>query len=310
MANKFQFKLLTGSDPNAQYAAIPVHDAYTFYLLNNGVGYLGDVPLFGGDAERFVVLDTAGTVTTEPDKVYVVTTDGVILNSGNAVPQGIYSTDSANTVTNTTYKTIAKYITDNAIKDMTGTGYTGDDDTVATTKAIVDYVNAQPLLKSKFFKSVTYIKVTQNDLDGLGVHNASIFPSGTHVDDIGMIFVLDSITTPDDDSDDVEVFINLHELINIYNVENSDSINMTATNDGEHGIKFKAELKVTTTENSIVVDSNGVSLNKSNASIDKTLDATASANKLVTEASMVAYIRSVLEDYVSYSEDDGSVVGP
>ena len=99
MANKFQFKLLTGSDPNAQYAAIPVHDAYTFYLLNNGVGYLGDVPLFGGDAERFVVLDTAGTVTTEPDKVYVITTDGVILNSGNAVPQGIYSTDSANTVT-------------------------------------------------------------------------------------------------------------------------------------------------------------------------------------------------------------------
>ena len=310
MANKFQFKLLTGSDPNAQYAAIPVHDAYTFYLLNNGVGYLGDVPLFGGDAERFIVLDTAGTVTTEPDKVYVVTTDGVILNSGNAVPQGIYSTDSANTVTNTTYKTIAKYITDNAIKDMTGSGYTGDDNTVATTKAIVDYVNAQPLLKSKFFKSVTYIKVTQNDLDGLGVHDASIFPSGTHVDDIGMIFVLDSITTPDDDSDDVEVFINLHELINIYDVENSDSINMTATNDGEHGIKFKAELKVNTTENSIVVDSNGVSLNKSNANIDKTLDATASADKLVTEASMVAYIRSVLEDYVSYSEDDGSVVGP
>ena len=193
---------------------------------------------------------------------------------------------------------------------MTGTGYTGDNDTVATTKAIVDYVNAQPLLKSKFFKSVTYIKVTQNDLDGLGVHDASIFPSDTHVDDIGMIFVLDSITTPDDDSDDVEVFINLHELINIYDVENSDSINMTATNDGEHGIKFKAELKVNTTENSIVVDSNGVSLNKSNASIDKTLDATASADKLVTEASMVAYIRSVLEDYVSYSEDDGSVVGP
>ena len=46
MANRFQFKLLTGSDPQAQYNAISTKDAYTFYLLKNGIGYLGTTKLF------------------------------------------------------------------------------------------------------------------------------------------------------------------------------------------------------------------------------------------------------------------------
>lgn len=46
MSNKFTFKLLTSADPKGQYAAIAAKDPMTFYLLNNGVGYLGDVKLF------------------------------------------------------------------------------------------------------------------------------------------------------------------------------------------------------------------------------------------------------------------------
>ena len=46
MPGRFQFKLLTGSDPAAQYASIATKDSKTFYLLNTGVGYLGSQKLF------------------------------------------------------------------------------------------------------------------------------------------------------------------------------------------------------------------------------------------------------------------------
>lgn len=48
MAEKFMFKLLTGENPDEQYAAINPHNGLTFYLLGNGKGYLGDLPLFDG----------------------------------------------------------------------------------------------------------------------------------------------------------------------------------------------------------------------------------------------------------------------
>lgn len=46
--NRFQFKLLTGTDPDSQYSAINPKDDMTFYLLGNGKGYFGSVPLFDG----------------------------------------------------------------------------------------------------------------------------------------------------------------------------------------------------------------------------------------------------------------------
>ena len=48
--SQFKFKLLTGADPDAQYTDVAVKDAYTFYLLKNGKGYLGELPLFGDAA--------------------------------------------------------------------------------------------------------------------------------------------------------------------------------------------------------------------------------------------------------------------
>ena len=71
MATKFKFKLLTGSDPQAQYDAITTKDNMTFYLLSTGIGYLGDTPLFGGGAQNTVVM-TSGTLTNpESGKLYV-----------------------------------------------------------------------------------------------------------------------------------------------------------------------------------------------------------------------------------------------
>lgn len=313
MANKFQFKLFTSSDPQAQYDAITTKDAYTFYLLGNGVGYLGDIPLFGGDAEKFNIVINAGALTLEAGKLYVVAVDGVTVGS-DTIPQGVYYSADGSTVENITYKTIAQYIADKAIKDMTADGYTGTDDTLATTKAIVDYVknvvNNQSILEGKFFKEVARVKLTQDDIDGVTsspnvtAYGAIFSGADNHVDDIGLVFTLDATDTASDDTDDVYIFVNLHELIHIYTVESSDSIIMTEVANGSHGSKFKAELK--TNDSSIEVTSDGVSLKKSEVT-DKTLTAAnASADKLVTEKVMEAFVRSVLEDYVSYNEDDGS----
>ena len=313
MANKFQFKLFTSSDPQAQYDALTVKDAYTFYLLGNGVGYLGEVPLFGGDAEKFNLITSTGALTLEADKLYVVAVDGVTID-GNVISQGVYYSADGTTIENITYKTIAQYIADKAIKNMTADGYTGDNDTLATTKAIVDYVqnvvNNQSILEAKFFKEVAKVKLTQDDIDGLSsspnvtAYGAIFSGADNHVDDIGLVFTLDATDTASNDTDDVYIFVNLHELIHIYTVESSDSITMTEVANGSHGSKFKAELK--TNDSSIEVTSDGVSLKKSEVT-DKTLTAAnASADKLVTEKVMEAFVRSVLEDYVSYNEDDGS----
>lgn len=341
MANKFQFKLLTSTDPQAQYDAITTKDAYTFYLLGNGTGYLGNIPLFGiqNDGDKIhIITDNTHSILPEAGHVYIVIVDGVyarpVLFPGNPVPmpQGVYYSADGSTVENITYKTIAQYIADKAIKDMTADGYTGTDDTLATTKAIVDYVknvvNNQSILEGKFFKEVARVKLTQDDIDGVTsspnvtAYGAIFSGADNHVDDIGLVFTLDASDTASDNSDDVYVFVNLHELMHTYTVESSDSITMTETPDGSHGSKFKAELKVNSTEKSIVVDSDGVHLEKATSINDGDgTDSTPepSADKLVTEEALVNYvinsvlpavdaaITEALKDVVTYSVDDGTI---
>lgn len=96
---------------------------------------------------------------------------------------------------------------------------------------------------------------------------------------------------------------------------------MTETPDGSHGSKFKAELKVNSTEKSIVVDSDGVHLEKATSINDGDgTDSTPepSEDKLVTEKALVNYvinsvlpavnaaITEALKDVVTYSVDDGT----
>lgn len=58
MAERFRFKLLTGVNPDQQYADIGTttegYNSYTFYLLKNGKGYLGSQKLF--DASESIEL--------------------------------------------------------------------------------------------------------------------------------------------------------------------------------------------------------------------------------------------------------------
>lgn len=46
MAQQFKFNILTGTDAQAKYDAITTKEPFTFYLLQTGVGYLGEKKLF------------------------------------------------------------------------------------------------------------------------------------------------------------------------------------------------------------------------------------------------------------------------
>ena len=79
MANKFQFKLLTNTDPQAQYYAIVTKDPMTFYLLNTGIGYLGNVKLF--DATDGTIKNLVTDMLSKdfvPDDVSAASTNAIV----------------------------------------------------------------------------------------------------------------------------------------------------------------------------------------------------------------------------------------
>lgn len=242
MANKFQFKLLTSVDPQAQYDAIVTKDDMTFYLLKNGVGYLGSVKLFDANSDSELVTN------------------------------------------------------------MLTDGYTGDNTSIASTKAIVDYVtakvsNASGILSTAFFRKVESHTITADDLTDSSI----TLPSGTVEGEVGLLFTAD--VNGNDDGDEQYFFISLKNYLeNVYTPENSNSINMEITSDN----KIKANLKIKSDETSLKVDeeNGGVYIEKAT-----TVNENApSAAKLITEDVLVNYIKSVMANAITYTEDDGTTI--
>ena len=305
ITKKFKFKLLTGSDPQAQYAAIGTYDPLTFYLLGNGIGYLGEVPLFGGGAQNTVVM-TSGTLTSpEAGKLYVLkdviydtqTLTGLYFYNGVALES--YSDDL-----------IATYLNSILVTDMTGAEYTGDNTTVASTKAIIDLIKNRlsdsNIVNAAFFRKVESHTITDEDL----LNEAIQKPIGTKVGDIGLLFTAD---TDGVDGGESYYFISLvNYLTSTYTVASTNTIALTMSPSNE----ITADLKVKATEKSIVIDTidGGISLNKTTAINDEA----ASVDKLVTEAALVNYIQNsvltavteaineALADVVTYNIDDGT----
>ena len=242
MANKFQFKLLTSADPQAQYDAIVTKDDMTFYLLKNGVGYLGSVKLFDANSDSELVTN------------------------------------------------------------MLTDGYTGDNTSIASTKAIVDYVtakvsNASGILSTAFFRKVESHTITADDLTDSSI----TVPSGTVEGEVGLLFTAD--VNGNDDGDEQYFFISLKNYLNtVYSSENTNSINMEITPDN----KIKANLKIKSDETSLKVDeeNGGVYIEKATTVNE---DAP-SAAKLITEDVLVNYIKSVMTNAVTYTEDDGTTI--
>lgn len=242
MANKFQFKLLTSADPQAQYDAIVTKDDMTFYLLKNGVGYLGSVKLFDANSDSELVTN------------------------------------------------------------MLTDGYTGDNTSIASTKAIVDYVtakvsNASGILSTAFFRKVESHTITADDLTDSSI----TLPSGTVEGEVGLLFTAD--VNGSDDGDEQYFFISLKNYLkNVYTPENSNSINMSISSDN----KIKANLKIKSDETSLKVDeeNGGVYIEKATTVNE---DAP-SAAKLITEDVLVNYIKSVMANAITYTEDDGTTI--
>lgn len=259
MASIFKFKVLTGPDPLAQYNAITQKDALTFYLLNNGVGYLGEQLLFDAN-------------------------------------------DDADMVTN-----------------LLAEGYTGDDETVASTKAIVDFVTAKvnnvaEALSNEFFTQVVSHTITEEDL----ANDAISIPEGVVAGDVGLLFTAD---TDNEEGGEKYYFISLmNYLQTVHTFESTKSIEITVGEDN----KVTADLKIKDGEESIKVDetNGGVYVEKATTINDG--DGTdeggeaPSAVKLVTEEALVNYIvgsvlpavneaiATALNDVVTAAIDDGS----
>ena len=311
MASKFKFKIFT-KNPDASYAAIATKDPLTFYLLSNGKGYFGDTLLFDSTAEtgsgtsgvakeEVVFITTAGEIPTpyQTGKLYAVATTGALINAKEVNP-GVYYAASETVLTNVSDEAftslIAKYITNNAVKsaDALAENYAGDENTLMTSKAVVDYVkqvaSTNSLIKASFFKKVELHTITQEELDA--TENKISVADGVTAGETGLLF------TADTDNDDTnggtaQYFISLKNYIDVYTGGATNSTKTTVSDTNE----INVDLNVNTNEKSILVDKNGVSLDKTTAIADgdgSEGHPAASADKLVTEKAIVDYINSIV----------------
>ena len=202
----------------------------------------------------------------------------------------------------------------NLVTDMCGEDFVADDVSTASTKAIVDYVaekfdDIAAILTTSFFRHVESHTLSEADL----ANDAISVPDGCQAGDVGLLFTAD---TDGENGGETYYFIPLTDYLqNVYTPESSKSITMTISSDN----KIKAELQVKAGEESIKVDeeNGGVYIEKT-ATISEEAPSDA---KLVTEASIVAYIKDVLmpavnttiqnalEDVVTAVIDDGSTEG-
>lgn len=308
-SDKFQFQLFTSNDPDSQYAAVVTKDPYTFYLLKNGKGYLGNTQLFGGASgggsagSDLVILSSAGTYTTfQTGKIYAIVSDNIVIGSNvSASPVGIYYADTSSTLADLTYqafsRSIAAYIASNAVIKAASitNGATYSDSEFMTAAAVSALVSsatsAAGQLSVKFFRTVELHELSQAEISN---NTVEFDPINDTAGAKGLLFTAD---TDDTAGGETKYFINLNGYLTTYGTTNTNSITMLLTNNN-----FSASLNKKTGENSIIIDSNGVSLNKTTDQIndgDGTTDpetgnvnTQASADRLVTEDKLVAYITS------------------
>lgn len=246
MASKFKFRILNGEDPEMQYDTISIKDDLTFYLLSNGIGYLGNTKLF--DA------------------------------------------------TNVEIETL--------VTNMLEEGYTGDDKTVASTKAVidyvVDYVNEATILTTKFFRDVKSHTIVAEDL----TNEAIVMPPTVKVDDVGLLFTAD---IDSETGNETYFFIPLTDYLqNLYMFESTNSIELTC----DENNLVKAALKINKDEKSIKVSEAGIQLEKASEINDgdksKRNKEKPSANKLITEEALVKYIYDVIMPIVNNAIEDAT----
>ena len=283
MANKFKIQIFNGTDPQIQYDSVTTKDPMTFYLLSTGVGYLGETPLFGGGANNTVLLMSDTLTDPKEGKLYVLSN----VSYGSVKLTGLYFYDGI-TMNSYSDELIANYLNTILVKDISTDGYTGDDKTIATTKAIMDMITKRlsdsTIVNAAFFRNVINHTITEDDLTNPNIS----LPLDTEVGDIGLLFTAD---TDDKVGNEKYFFISLTDyLTSAYTFESSDSIEIEISKDN----KVTAHLKVKADEKSIKIDKDGVHLEKSIDINDGTGSEAPSSSKLITEEALVKYIQSKL----------------
>ena len=175
----------------------------------------------------------------------------------------------------------------NMVTDMTGENYTGDNTSVASTKAIVDYVTKSisetSIISAQFFRKVESHTLTNEDLSNPEI----TIPEGCVSGEVGLLFTAD---TDNNDSNGVsKYFISLKNYLQtVHTFASTNSVKMSVSNSNE----VTADINIASTEKSILVDENGVKLNKSVG----ITESTASEEKLVTEKNVVDYVKTAIAD--------------
>lgn len=284
MATKFQFKVLNGADPDTQYAAIVTKDPLTFYLLNNGIAYLGTTPLFGGSVQTTIVRMDTTIASAETGKIYILSnvTSTVGVAEPGIVLTGMY-TYNGTTLISFSDQMIGTYISNILVNDMVN-GFTPSSTEIPTTQAIYDYVanklNDSSLINAAFFKAVTGHTISQEEFDAAALDPQSPY-AGFPVGDVGLLFTADTDGTA---GGETYYYVSLQNYVNIYNAANTTSVNMTLDTETN---TFTAELRIKVGENSVLVDAaGGIYLDK----VATVNDTTPSADKIVTESALVDFI--------------------
>lgn len=286
--------LLMGTDSDAQYAALKTASKVQtnhLYILKNGKGYLGEEPLFGGDAERFEIIDADEvdashyiTITPEANKIYYILANNAkysatISGTPTDVPldQGkLYHYDGTNFVDldYVAFQTmIAKYITDQAIHAAIRSGgtvtggidNTHDELTIPTTGAVYDFITNQSIMSAQFFRMVKEHTVDSTDLanvllTGSGDPNENgeydwVYSDNAHTTTYaeGTHGLLFTLDNDSVPGGESYYFIDLTNYIKEIDIENTDSIHLdVATSTNSH--RIKADLNIRTGENSLLID--------------------------------------------------------
>lgn len=223
MTNKFKFNILTGENAKEKYDSIPTKEPFTFYLLQTGVGYLGEKLLFD-----------AGT----------------------------------------TKEVIKEIIPESATND-----------TLATTKAIVDFVVSKvaditvgDILTAKFFRNVEAWTLSSADMNNPAIS----LPAGCKAGDIGLMFTAD--INEEDDGDEKYYFVSLVDyLANWYDFTDTNSIGWTI------GPNNQVKADVYYNSDYLEVDGNGLGVK----AVD-TFDGKKYTGKLITDSAIYGYLTDVL----------------
>lgn len=278
---KFQFKILTGAnieECQQKYDAIVSKNPYTFYLFDKGgVGYLGGQSLFNKDTNKFNLISTNTTQTDlKANSMYFVTGNCTITNASSETvetlrPGTIWITDSSKALSEISETAFTNYLTDfirdvavhsNAITSDNPPNVITDDKlmTSAAVKELIDKnISAQAILNISFFRNVSaaivltqaditagYVTATFTDEFGNPVTGTADLDSNCHVDDVGIVFMIQygPDYTPSTDNKDKCIFINLHNLIDKYEagVSNTTILTFGSMNQTTHRTPISVEV--------------------------------------------------------------------